>query len=127
MRKLISGTRVANVGQSLASTLPWIQITACGNWFPFMEGGEVLGLGGQEGGGEESEGADALTASAKLLREEEVSLLRSSSFSFTAAITGVISTVGAGGEGVRGGVSLCALLDLSPDTMEQSEDVVFKA
>ena len=62
-----------------------------------------MGLVGR-GGGDEGEGANALTASAKLLREEVVSLLRSSNFSFIAATTGATSTAGAGGVGSVGGV-----------------------
>lgn len=70
---------------------------------PFKEGGEVFGLDGGEGEGEGA-GADSFTASAKLLREEVVSLLRSSNFSFIAATTGVTSMLGAGGVGSWRGV-----------------------
>ena len=46
--------------------------------------------------------------SAKLLREENVSLLRSSNFSFIAATAGVTSTMRAGGAG-PGGVGGCGI------------------
>ena len=58
--------------QAWGVTWPRNQITALGSGLPFMEVGEFLGFGGEGGGGGEGcVGADTLTASAKLLREEE--------------------------------------------------------
>jgi len=108
--QLILDVSSANDRRFLELMRPRYQITVWGSC-PFLEGGVKFFLGGVVGEG--VVGDAALTVSAKLLREDAVSLLRSSIFLSIAVTTGATSTTGAGGGGPAGvvwrGISLISL------------------
>ena len=93
--ELIPVVRSTKEGRLEGSICPQYRITACGRRLPFKAGGEVFGLGWWCGG-VAGVVTEVLTASAKLLREEDISFLRSSTFPSSAAIEAVSTGRGRG-------------------------------